>query len=248
MGDHPARLFCPAGRVDGVTRADLDKQPHEVAEMFDGVAARYDLTNTVLSFGQDRGWRRATRAALGLRPGERVLDVGAGTGISTEELGRSGAFAVGADLSVGMLTAGRKVRKTVPLVAGDALKLPFPDASFDAVTISFALRNVVDTEAALRELGRVTRKGGRLVVCEFSHPTNALFSTVYLNYLMRSLPVVARGVSSNPDAYVYLAESIRAWPDQAGLAARIAGSGPWARIGWRNLTGGVVALHRATRS
>ncbi len=248
MGDHPARLFCPAGRVGGVTRADLDKQPHEVAEMFDGVAARYDLTNTVLSFGQDRGWRRATRAALGLRPGERVLDVGAGTGISTEEMARSGAFAVGADLSVGMLTAGRKVRGTVPLVAGDALKLPFPDASFDAVTISFALRNVVDTEAALRELGRVTRKGGRLVVCEFSHPTNALFSTVYLNYLMRSLPVVARGVSSNPDAYVYLAESIRAWPDQAGLAARIAGSGPWARIGWRNLTGGVVALHRATRS
>jgi demethylmenaquinone methyltransferase/2-methoxy-6-polyprenyl-1,4-benzoquinol methylase len=234
--------------VDGVTRADLDKQPHEVAEMFDGVAARYDLTNTVLSFGQDRGWRRATRTALGLRPGERVLDVGAGTGISTEEMARSGAFAVGADLSVGMLTAGRKVRKSVPLVAGDALKLPFPDACFDAVTISFALRNVVDTGAALRELGRVTRKGGRLVVCEFSHPTNGPFSTVYLNYLMRSLPVVARWVSSNPDAYVYLAESIRAWPDQAGLAARIAGSGPWARIGWRNLTGGIVALHRATRS
>jgi demethylmenaquinone methyltransferase/2-methoxy-6-polyprenyl-1,4-benzoquinol methylase len=234
--------------VGGVTRADLDKQPHEVAEMFDGVAARYDLTNTVLSFGQDRGWRRATRAALGLRPGERVLDVGAGTGISTEEMARSGAFAVGADLSVGMLAAGRKVRKTVPLVAGDALKLPFPDGSFDAVTISFALRNVVDTGAALRELGRITRKGGRLVVCEFSHPTNGLFSAVYLNYLMRSLPAVARGVSSNPDAYVYLAESIRAWPDQSGLAARIAGAGPWARIGWRNLTGGIVALHRATRS
>ena len=230
-----------------MTRADLDKQPHEVAEMFDGVAERYDLTNTVLSFGQDRGWRRATRAALALRPGERVLDVGAGTGISTEELGRSGAFAVGADLSVGMLAAGRKVRRSVPLVAGDALKLPFPDAAFDAVTISFALRNVVDTEAALRELGRITRPGGRLVVCEFSQPTNPAFSAVYLNYLMRSLPVVARTVSSNPDAYVYLAESIRAWPDQRGLAARIAGSGPWTRVGWRNLTGGIVALHRATK-
>ena len=247
MGDHPARLFCPAGRVGAVTRADLDKQPHEVAEMFDGVAKRYDLTNTVLAFGQDRGWRRATRAALALRPGERVLDVGAGTGVSTEELGRSGAFAVGADLSTGMLSAGRKVRKAVPLVAGDALKLPFPDAAFDAVTISFALRNVVDTEAALRELGRVTRTGGRLVVCEFSHPTVAPFRTVYMSYLMRSLPVVARRVSSNPDAYVYLAESIRAWPDQEGLAARIAGAGPWTRVGWRNLTGGVVALHRATR-
>ena len=111
-----------------MTRADLDKQPHEVAEMFDGVAERYDLTNTVLSFGQDRGWRRATRAALGLRPGERVLDVGAGTGVSTEELAPVGAFAVGADLSIGMLRAGRRTRPDVPLVAGDALRLPFPDA------------------------------------------------------------------------------------------------------------------------
>jgi len=254
MAFHPARAVVCAGplargmaELADVTRADLDKQPHEVAEMFDGVAKRYDLTNTVLSFGQDRGWRRATRTALALRPGERVLDVGAGTGVSTEELGRSGAFAVGADLSLGMLQAGRATRRVVPLVAGDALKLPFPDAAFDAVTISFALRNVVDTDGALRELGRVTRPGGRLVVCEFSHPTNAAFRTAYLSYLMRSLPAVARSVSSNPDAYVYLAESIRAWPDQEGLAARIAGAGPWARVGWRNLTGGIVALHRATR-
>jgi len=202
----------------------------------------------VLSFGQDRGWRRATRTALALRPGERVLDVGAGTGVSTAELARSGAYAIGADLSVGMLRAGRATRRTVPLVAGDALRLPFPDAAFDAVTISFALRNVVDTEAALHELARVTRKGGRLVVCEFSHPTNGAFRAVYMNYLMRSLPAVARGVSSNPDAYVYLAESIRAWPDQPALAARITASGPWDRVGWRNLTGGVVALHRATKA
>ena len=216
--------------------------------MFDGVAKRYDLTNTVLSFGQDRGWRRATRAALGLRPGERVLDVGAGTGVSTEELARSGAFAVGADLSIGMLRAGRHARPSVPLLAGDALRLPFADATFDAVTISFALRNVVDTDGALRELARVTRPGGRLVVCEFSHPVNAAFRTVYLQYLMRSLPTVARGVSSNPDAYVYLAETIRAWPDQESLAARIGAAGPWTRVGWRDLTGGIVALHRATRA
>ena len=230
-----------------MTRADLDKQPHEVAEMFDGVAERYDLTNTVLAFGQDRGWRRATRAALGLRPGERVLDVGAGTGVSTLELGRSGAFAVGADLSIGMLRAGHRVRPEVPLLAGDALRLPFADGAFDAVTISFALRNVVDSEGALRELGRVTRPGGRLVVCEFSHPVNPAFRTAYMRYVMRSLPVVARGVSSNPEAYVYLAESIRAWPDQAALAGRIVAAGPWARVAWRNLTGGIVALHRATR-
>jgi demethylmenaquinone methyltransferase/2-methoxy-6-polyprenyl-1,4-benzoquinol methylase len=154
---------------------------------------------------------------------------------------------VGADLSTGMLLAGRHAGRQVPLVAGDALKLPFPDATFDAVTISFALRNVQDTVGALRELGRVTRPGGRLVVCEFSHPTNGPFRTAYLQYLMRSLPAVARAVSSNPDAYVYLAESIRAWPDQEGLAARIIESGPWSRVGWRNLTGGVVALHRAVR-
>ncbi len=215
--------------------------------MFDGVAQRYDLTNTVLSFGQDRGWRRATRAALELKPGERVLDVGAGTGVSTQELARSGAYAVGVDLSVGMLRVGKRARPEVPLLAGDALRLPFGDATFDAVTISFALRNVVDTPAAIRELGRVTRPGGRLVVCEFSHPTHAAFRTVYLRYLMRSLPAVARRVASNPDAYVYLAESIRAWPDQAGLAGRIAAAGGWSEIGWRNLTGGIVALHRAVR-
>ncbi|KXK62638.1 ubiquinone biosynthesis methyltransferase UbiE [Micromonospora rosaria] len=227
-------------------RASLDKQPHEVAAMFDGVAARYDLTNTVLSFGQDRLWRRATRAALGLLPGERVLDVGAGTGVSTQELAQSGAHAVGLDLSLGMLAAGRQARPEVPLLAGDALRLPFADASFDAVTISFALRNVTDTDAALRELARVTRPGGRLVVCEFSTPVNPAFRTVYLSYLMRSLPAVARAVASNPEAYVYLAESIRAWPDQAGLADRVGGAG-WRRVAWRNLSGGIVALHRATR-
>ena len=248
MVTHPARSACEVAELSDVTRADLGKQPHEVAEMFDGVARRYDLTNTVLSFGRDRGWRRATRTALGLRPGERVLDVGAGTGVSTEELARSGAYAVGADLSIGMLRAGRRARPAVPLLAGDALRLPFADGTFDAVAISFALRNVVDTGAALGELARVTRPGGRLVVCEFSHPTNPAFRTAYLSYLMRSLPAVARSVSSNPDAYVYLAESIRAWPDQVGLAARIAQAGPWTRVGWRNLTAGIVALHRATRA
>lgn len=227
-------------------RASLDKKPPEVAAMFDAVASRYDRTNTILSFGQDRFWRKATRAALGLRPGERCLDLAAGTGVSTEELGRTGALVVGADLSLGMLAVGRRTRPGVPLLAADALALPFPDECFDAVTISFGLRNIVDPHAALRELARVTRPGGRLAVCEFSTPVNRLFRRIYLGYLLRALPAVARRVSSNPDAYVYLAESIVAWPDQRALAELIASCG-WAEVTWRNLTGGIVALHTATR-
>ena len=230
-----------------MSRADLDKEPHEIAAMFDGVAERYDRTNTILSFGRDRAWRRATAAALALRPGERVLDLGAGTGVSTVDLAKSGAYAVGSDISLGMLGVGRRVRPQVPLVAGDALALPFADASFDAVTISFALRNIGDTAGALREMARVTRPGGRLVVCEFSHPTVPVFRKVYMSYLMGSLPAVARRVAANPEAYVYLAESIRAWPDQRSLAAVVAGSG-WTGVRWRNLTGGIAALHRAVRA
>jgi demethylmenaquinone methyltransferase/2-methoxy-6-polyprenyl-1,4-benzoquinol methylase len=176
-----------------------------------------------------------------------VLDLGAGTGVSTEELALSGAYVVGVDISLGMLRVGRRDRPTVPLVAGDALALPFPDKTFDAVTTSFVIRNVANTPAALRELARVTKPGGRLVICEFSHPTNAAFRKVYLRYLMRSLPAVARRVSSNPDAYAYLAESIQSWPDQAQFAA-IIGENSWSRVGWRNLSGGIVALHRATRA
>jgi demethylmenaquinone methyltransferase/2-methoxy-6-polyprenyl-1,4-benzoquinol methylase len=172
--------------------------------------------------------------------------VGAGTGVSTAELARSGAYAVGSDISLGMLAEGRRSRPQVPLLAGDALALPFADGAFDAVTISFALRNVVDVPAALREFARVTRPGGRLVVCEFSHPTGRAFRTAYLRYLIAALPAVARRVSSNPEAYVYLAESIRAWPDQRALAERIAATG-WGQVTWRNLTGGIVALHRAVR-
>jgi demethylmenaquinone methyltransferase/2-methoxy-6-polyprenyl-1,4-benzoquinol methylase len=227
-----------------VTRATLDKDPRQVASMFDAVARRYDLTNTVLSMGRDRVWRRATRKALEIGPGDKVLDLAAGTAVSTEELARSGAWCVATDFSVGMLAAGRN--RDVPKVAGDATRLPFADQTFDAVTISFGLRNVVDHETGLREMARVTKPGGRLVICEFSTPTNPLFGTVYKEYLMRALPRVARAVASNPDAYVYLAESIRAWPDQAELADRIRRAG-WDGVRWRNLTGGIVALHAAKR-
>jgi demethylmenaquinone methyltransferase/2-methoxy-6-polyprenyl-1,4-benzoquinol methylase len=227
-----------------VSRATLAKDPAAVARMFDGVARRYDVMNTLMSAGQDRRWRRITRAELRAIPGERVLDVAAGTGVSTRELARSGAVVIGCDFSLGMLRAAGS--RAVPLVAGDALALPFADGSFDAVTISFGLRNVVDVDRALVEFGRVTRPGGRLLIAEFSAPTWAPFRTVYTEYLMRAIPALARRVSSSPDAYEYLADSIRAWPDQSALAARIAAAG-WTTVGWRNLTGGIVALHRATR-
>ena len=214
--------------------------------MFDQVAERYDVTNDVLSLGQDRRWRRAVLRAVDPQPGERVLDLAAGTGTSSVPFVLEGATGVPCDFSVGMLRVGKQARPRLPFVAGDATRLPFADATFDAVTISFGLRNVHDYPRGLAEMLRVTRPGGRLVVCEFSQPTNQQFRTVYSEYLMKALPAVARSVSSNPESYVYLAESIQAWPDQQGLATAIGRSG-WRSVEWRNLTGGIVALHRAAR-
>jgi demethylmenaquinone methyltransferase/2-methoxy-6-polyprenyl-1,4-benzoquinol methylase len=231
--------------VAPVTRADLDKKPAEVAAMFDDVARRYDLTNDVLSLGQDRRWRKAVVDAVDARPGQKVLDLAAGTGTSSQPFADRGAVVVPCDFSLGMLRVGKHNRPHLAFTAGDATRLPFADDTFDAVTISFGLRNIVDPDAGLREMLRVTRPGGRLVVCEFSHPTNGPFRTVYMEYLMKALPAVARAVSSSPDAYVYLAESIRAWPDQQGLADRVSAAG-WRDTQWRNLSGGIVALHRAT--
>lgn len=227
-----------------MSRAELDKDPRDVAAMFDGAARRYDLTNTLLTGGLDRRWRALTREALRLRPGERVLDLAAGTAVSTVELARSGAWCVAADFSLGMLSAGR--HRAVAKVAADALHLPFGHAVFDAVTICFGLRNVADPQVALAELARVTRPGGRLVVCEFGRPTWAPFRVTYYAGLERVLPAVARRVSSNPAAYCYLGESIRDWPAQPELARRIAAAG-WTDVCWRDLTGGAVALHRARR-
>ena len=230
-----------------MTRANLDKQPRDVAAMFDDVAAKYDLTNDVLSLGQDRRWRKLVRQTVDARPGDTVLDIAAGTGTSSEPFADAGVHVVPADFSLGMLRVGNQRRPDLAFTAADALRLPFADDSFDAVTMSFGLRNVVGTSEALREFRRVTRPGGSLVICEFSHPRNQLFRTVYSKYLMRWLPSIARRVSSNPDSYVYLAESIQAWPDQAGMASLITAAG-WRDVAWRNLSGGIVALHRATKA
>jgi demethylmenaquinone methyltransferase/2-methoxy-6-polyprenyl-1,4-benzoquinol methylase len=228
-----------------VTRADLEKKPADVAAMFDDVAQRYDLTNDILSLGQDRRWRRAVVDAVDATPGERVLDLAAGTGTSSQPFADRGAEVVPCDFSQGMLGVGKRAKPQLSFTAGVGLDdVAQPERDRDRVE-RFGLRNIVDPDAGLREMRRVTKPGGRLVVCEFSHPTGSPLRTVYMEYLMKALPTIARAVSSNPDAYVYLAESIRAWPDQAGLAARIDAAG-WRSVKWRNLSAGIVALHHAT--
>ncbi len=212
--------------------------------MFDEVAPRYDLTNDVLALGQTRRWRNAVVSAVRPLAGMRILDLAAGTGTSSLPFAKAGARVVATDFSLGMLRQGRRRHPSLAFVAGDGLALPFGDQVFDAATISFGLRNLVDRHQGLSELRRVVRPGGRLVICEFSHPTNGLFRSIYMEYLMRALPAVAGRVSSNPEAYRYLAESIRAWPNQEALADDLVGSG-WTRVEWRNLSGGIVALHRA---
>ncbi|MGP7959651.1 demethylmenaquinone methyltransferase [Sanguibacter sp. A247] len=229
-----------------MSRASLEKKPREVASMFDGIARRYDLTNDVISLGQDRRWRRLTIDAVGAAPGEKVLDLAAGTGTSSEPFADEGVRVVPCDFSFGMLQVGKARRPDLSFTAGDATRLPFADESFDAVTISFGLRNVVDTVGALREMFRVTRPGGRIVVCEFSTPTWEPFRTVYQEYLMKALPKVAGAVTKDTGSYEYLAESITSWPDQVALAHLLQEAG-WRRVAYRNASGGIVALHRATR-
>ena len=238
-----------------MARADLDKRPGEVAAMFDAIAGRYDLLNDILSAGQVRLWRRAVARITGARPGDRVLDLAAGTGTSSLTFTATGADCVACDFSLGMLRAGRDRhgsggkrdgRGRLDYVAGDALRLPFRDGSFDAVTISFGLRNVASPSAALTEMRRVTRPGGRLVVCEFSAITIAPLDMLYRRYLLHVLPAIARRTARNPEAYEYLAESIADWPAQRELAGIIEAAG-WSAVRWRDLSLGAVAVHVARR-
>jgi len=201
-----------------MSRANLNKDPDEVAAMFDGVAKRYDLVNDLLSLGRTKAWRKATTAIIAPKAGMEILDLAAGPGSSSEPLYKAGATVFATDFSEGMLAQGRKARPYLNFSKADALNLPFEANRFDVVTISYGLRNTVTYEKALIEALRVTKPGGRIVIAEFSQPTHPIFRTIYTKYLMRLLPAIAKKTSSNPDAYVYLAESIRAWPDQAALA------------------------------
>jgi demethylmenaquinone methyltransferase/2-methoxy-6-polyprenyl-1,4-benzoquinol methylase len=225
-----------------VVRANLNKDPDDVSKMFDDVANRYDFLNDLLSLGRTKAWRRAVTSIIAPKPGMKILDIAAGTGSSSRPLVDKGAVVTALDFSQGMIEQGRKQNKNINFVQGDALKLPFEDNSFEVTTISFGLRNTSNTEIALKEALRVTKDGGRIVVAEFSHPVNPIFKKIYLNYLMKALPVIVKKISKNPDAYIYLAESIRAWPDQAELASKMRDSG-FKSVAWQDLTFGIVAVH-----
>ena len=232
-----------------VSKADLTKQPSQVAAMFDKVSTHYDRTNSMLSVGNDVLWRAATTRAVAPVAGERILDLAAGTGTSSASLARSGATVVAADFSQGMIDVGRTRHvgnRRIGFVRADGTDLPFGNDSFDAVTISFGLRNIVDPRKAIAELYRVTKPGGRIVICEFSTPPDALIGKAYDAYLTRVMPAVARIVSSNSEAYSYLAESIEAWPNQDTVSGWLRDAG-FVDVAYRNLTAGIVALHRGRK-
>lgn len=215
--------------------------------MFDAVAPTYDLTNGLLSFGQDRRWRKVVANAVDPKRGHRILDLAAGTGTSSMAFLRDGVEVIASDFSEGMLAEGRKRHPELEFVFADATNLPFKDAEFDAVSISFGLRNVVDVPKALAEMYRVTKPGGRIVICEFSHVTAPVLKTAYRTYLKTVLPAFSGLASKTPEAYDYLAESILAWPDQQALAKLISAAG-FEKVEFRNLNLGVVAVHRGYKA
>lgn len=224
----------------------------KVAQVFHSVAAKYDIMNDLMSFGIHRLWKRFTIDCSGVRRGQSVLDLAGGTGDLTAKfsrlVGESGKVVL-ADINDSMLKMGReKLRNTgvvgnVEYVQANAEALPFPDNTFDCITISFGLRNVTDKEKALRSMFRVLKPGGRLLVLEFSKPTIEPLSKAYDAYSFHVLPRVGEMVANDAESYRYLAESIRMHPDQDTLKAMMEDAG-FESVNYFNMTGGIVALHR----
>lgn len=229
-----------------MNRADLGKNPRDVSRMFNQVAQKYDLMNLVLTGGLVFPWRKVTTNALQIEPGMKILDIAAGTGSSTAQYARAGAEVVGCDFSAGMIAQGKKRHPELTFVEGDATDLQFADDSFDATTISYGIRNIHDPKKALREMLRVTKPGGKLVVCEFSQPTNRYFFALYKFFLAHVMPTLSKFLSSDAPAYDYLMESILAWPNQNEFANWLREAG-WEHVEYKNLTFGAVAIHRARK-
>ncbi|MHA7815734.1 MAG: bifunctional demethylmenaquinone methyltransferase/2-methoxy-6-polyprenyl-1,4-benzoquinol methylase UbiE [Pseudohaliea sp.] len=240
----------------GYREVDKDEKAGLVAGVFDSVASRYDLMNDLMSGGIHRLWKRFTIELSAVRPGHSVLDIAGGTGDLAAKfsriVGETGQVIL-ADINYAMLAVGRDklldhgLSSNLAFVQADAQSLPFPEDSFDCVTIAFGLRNVTDKELALRAMLRVLKPGGRLLVLEFSKPGNPLLSKAYDAYSFSVLPVMGRLVAGDSDSYRYLAESIRVHPDQETLKAMMEDAG-FARVEYHNMTGGVVALHRGVKA
>jgi len=234
---------------------DYSKRSVQVQRMFDGIAGRYDLLNHLLSGNLDRGWRRAAVRELPAREATLVLDLCGGTGDLSIALARAvpGRTVVCCDFAHGMLSRARakfqrkRLGERCLVLEADGLRLPFPDDRFDAVTVAFGVRNFEDLDRGLREMLRVLRPGGRLVVLEFSTPRHPWLARLYDFYLSRVLPKLGDGISGRRGPYGYLAATIADFPDQPALASRIRGCG-YAACEWRDLTGGIVALHTALKA
>ena len=236
----------------GALQVPVSRKADLVGAVFESVSGRYDLMNDLMSFGMHRTWKAALLDWLAPGPDMRLLDVAGGTGdIAAGFLARGGRGATVCDINPAMIQVGRarQQRKGMPnlnWVCGDAEALPVPDRSVDAYSIAFGLRNVTRIDAALREAQRVLRTGGRFLCLEFSRPAIAALAPLYDRYCDRVLPALGQRVAGDRDAYVYLVESIRRFPDQDNLVRRIEASG-LRRVRYRNLSGGIVALHSAWR-
>ena len=239
----------------GYQEVPVDEKASRVADVFHSVAARYDVMNDLMSMGIHRIWKRLTIERAGVRPGHHVLDIAGGTGDLTLKFSRlvgPRGKVVLADINASMLRVGRDklmdngVGGNVEYVQANAECLPFPDNSFDCITIAFGLRNVTDKDAALRSMARVLKPGGRLLVLEFSTPTNKHLAKAYDTYSFAVWPKLGKLIVNDADSYQYLAESIRMHPDQETLKAMMEEAG-FARVTYHNMTGGIVALHRGIK-
>lgn len=236
----------------GFTTVAKEEKVAKVAEVFHSVAAKYDIMNDLMSGGVHRIWKRFTIDCSGARPGQRILDLGGGTGDLTAKFSRivgDKGHVILADINNSMLNVGRdKLRDNgivgnVHYVQANAEELPFPDDYFDCITISFCLRNVTDKDKALRSMYRVLKPGGRLLVLEFSKPILEPISKIYDAYSFHLLPKMGEIVANDSESYRYLAESIRMHPDQKTLQGMMDDAG-FEQTQFYNLTGGIVALHR----